>query len=225
MALAESRPLSRTFLVSQAYDALLDLILSGALPSGTPLSEVDLARRLGVSRTPVHLALVQLAREGLVEQAPGRRPLIARFGRQDVVEIYEMRMLLETAAVERAAEHLDPAALAALIAEADALAAGDPSLPSWSRKALEFDVRFHDQLASAGGNRRLREEIAKVRLLVRAFCRLTGSPETLQAALAEHQAVLKALKARHPGIACQAMARHIQNRLDAVLDKLFPEAS
>ena len=217
------RGLSRTFLVEGAYEAILDNILSGALPSGTTVSEVALARNLNVSRTPVHQALVRLAREGLIEHRSGLQPRIARFTREDVIEIYEMRLLLESAATQRAAKRMDPRVLAELTREADALAAA-PDGPDWARQALDFDSRFHDAVAIASGNRRLRQEIAKYRLLVRAFCRMTGSSENLRDALREHQAVLRALAERHPAAAGQAMAQHVQKRVDAVLGTLYKEA-
>jgi DNA-binding GntR family transcriptional regulator len=215
--------LSRTFLAEGAYEAILERILSGALPSGATISEVALARNLNVSRTPVHQALVRLAREGLIEHRSGLQPRIARFTREDVIEIYEMRLLLESAATQRAAKRMDPRVLAELTREADALAAA-PDGPDWARQALDFDSRFHDAVAIASGNRRLRQEIAKYRLLVRAFCRMTGSSENLRDALREHQAVLRALAERHPAAAGQAMAQHVQKRVDAVLGTLYKEA-
>lgn len=218
------RSLARTFLAESAYDAILEHVLSGALPSGTVVSEVSLARDLNVSRTPVHEAIARLAKEGLIEHKSGRKPRVVRFSREDVIEIYDMRLLLETAATQRAAKRLDPRVLADLTREADALAAAANDSPEWARQAMDFDVRFHDVIASASGNRRLRQEIAKVRLLVRAFCRMTGSGENLREALAEHQQVLKALADRQPASAGQAMARHVQKRLDAVLATLYREA-
>ena len=226
------KPLSRTFLVEAAYEAILENILSGALTSGTAISEVSLAKELNVSRTPVHQALARLAKDGLIEQRriDGRVDLdlgdaaIARFGRDDVIEIYDMRLLLETAATQRAAKRIDPRTLAELTREADALAAA-PDGVDWIRQALDFDVRLHDALAVAAGNRRLRQEIEKYRLLVRAFCRMTGNSENLREALQEHQTVLKALADRHPAAAGQAMARHVQKRLDAVLGTLYREAT
>ncbi len=217
------RGLSRTFLVEGAYEAILDNILSGALPSGTTVSEVALAKDLNVSRTPVHQALARLAKEGLIEHRAGLKPRIARFTREDVIEIYDMRLLLESAATQRAARRMDPRVLAELTREADALAAA-PDGPEWSKLALDFDSRFHDAVAAASGNRRLRQEIAKYRLLVRAFCRMTGSSENLREALREHQTVLKALADRHPAAAGQAMAQHVQKRVDAVLGSLYREA-
>jgi len=215
--------LSRTFLVEGAYEAILENILSGAYPSGTVVSEVSLAKDLNVSRTPVHQALARLAKEGLIEHRSGLKPRIARFSREDIIEIYDMRLLLETAATQRAAKRMDPRVLADLIRDADELAAA-PDGPEWTRRALDFDQRFHDAVAASSGNRRLRQEIAKYRLLVRAFCRMTGNSENLRDALREHQAVLKALAEKQPGAAGQAMAHHVQKRVDAVLASLYKEA-
>ena len=217
------KTLARTFLVEAAYEALLENILSGSLPSGTIVSEVSLAKDLNVSRTPVHQALARLAKDGLIEHRSGIQPRVARFSREDIIEIYDMRLLLETAATQRAAKRMDPRQLADLTREADTLAA-DPDSPEWTRRALDFDLRFHDAVAAASGNRRLRQEIAKYRLLVRAFCRMTGNSENLREALKEHQAVLKALADRQPAAAGQAMAQHVQKRVDAVLGGLYREA-
>ena len=217
------RSLSRTYLVEEAYDAILDNILSGTFPSGSVVSEVSLAKDLNVSRTPVRQALTRLAKEGLIEHGAGRKPRIARFSREDIIEIYEMRLLLESAATQRAAKRMDPRVLDDLTRGADELAAA-PDSADWTKRALDFDQRFHDTVAAASGNRRLRQEIAKYRLLVRAFCRMTGSSENLRDALREHQAVLKALAEKHPTSAGQAMAHHIQKRVDAVLGSLYKEA-
>ena len=223
MLTSNPKGLSRTFLVEGAYETILENILSGTLPSGTVVSEVSLAQDLRISRTPVHQALARLAKEGLIEHRAGRKPRIARFGRDDVLEIYDMRLLLETAATQRAAKRMDARVLTELTREADQLAAA-PDSADWTRAALEFDVRFHDAVSIASGNRRLRQEIAKYRLQVRAFCRMTGSVGNLREALAEHQIVLKALADRNPAAAGQAMAKHVQKRLDAVLGTLYQEA-
>ena len=82
--------------------------------------------------------------------------------------------------------HREPRVLVDLTRDADALAAA-PDGADWNRQAFEFDVRLHDAIAAASGNRRLRQEIAKYRLLVRAFCRMTGSSENLRESLKEHR--------------------------------------
>jgi DNA-binding GntR family transcriptional regulator len=153
---------------------------------------------------------------------PPRRLVVARFSREDVVEIYEMRQLLETAAARRAAKQIDAAVLAGLRTEADALDAA-PQAPDWTARALEFDLRFHDAIAHASGNRRLQADISRYRLLVRAFCRMTGTRANLGDALREHREILAALEARDAARAARAVALHVDNRFKVVLAELFPE--
>lgn len=212
-------PLSKTSLAEAVYQNILQALLTGSLPSGTELNEVTLAAELGVSRTPVHEALLRLTADGLVEHLANRCDRVARFDRDGVREIYEMRILLEGAAAERSARRMDREVLATFRAEADALA-----LPSsgrnWAARAIDFDIRFHAALAAAAGNERLRAEIVKYRHLVRAFCRMSGGPENLRQALEEHRAILTALEARDGAAARRAMTVHVEARLQVVLREL-----
>jgi len=211
-------PITRTSLADSVYQQILEAILAGELTSGTELSEVALAAELGVSRTPVHEALRRLAADGLVDSL-SHQARVAHFSRQDIVEIYEMRGLLETAAAERAAQHLDREQLAEVRSAIDALNASADSR-GWTTRALDFDVRFHNVLAAATNNQRLRAEIAKYRHLVRAFCRMSGNPQNLREAMREHERIVDALEARDPAAARRAMAGHIQARLAGVLHEL-----
>jgi DNA-binding GntR family transcriptional regulator len=211
-------PIARTSLADSVYQHILEAILTGSLASGTELSEVALAAELGVSRTPIHEALRRLAADGLVDSLAHRQACVAHFSRQDIVEIYEMRSLLETAAAERAAKNLDAAELVELREALDALA--DSGTRGWTSRALDFDVRFHDLLAAATRNERLGAEIAKYRHLVRAFCRMSGTPQNLRDAMHEHDRILQGLEARDPAAARRAMAAHIDARLAGVLREL-----
>jgi len=222
MILRIKSPLSRKSLSDSVYDTLLENILSGGLAAGTDVNEVALADALRVSRTPVHEAVGRLVKDGLIVQEPSRRLVIARFSREDVVEIYEMRRLLESDAARRAARRIGEAPLRELRGEADALdRARDAS--DWTPRALDFDLRFHDAIAAASGNRRLQGDIARYRLLVRAFCRMTGTRENLIEALSEHRAILAALEARDSAEAARLAALHVDQRYKAVLNELFPE--
>jgi len=212
--------LKRTSLADAAYETLLEAILRGQLAPGEELSAVALAERFQVSRTPVTEALQRLTHDGLVEQEPNCRPRVARLGRRDVVEVYEMREQLEAAAAERAATRLPKEVLATLRGEIAKLLKPKRGV-DWAARAIEFDLRFHDAVAAASDNRRLEDDIARYRRLVRCFCRLTGNDANLGAALAEHEEILAALEARRPAAARKAMACHIQNRLAAVLEELY----
>jgi DNA-binding GntR family transcriptional regulator len=217
-------PLEKTYLGNTVYQTLLENILSGALPAGARISEVALAAELRVSRTPVHEAVKKLATDGLLVHESGQRPRVARFDRKEIAELYDMRSILECAAAERAAERIEDATLRDLSRRADALLSGRSREAEWKKRALEFDQHFHDTLARASGSGRLREDILRYRLLVRAFCRITGSVENLREALVEHQRILRALEARNPPAARKAMAAHIEARVAVVLKEAFPEA-
>lgn len=215
--------LSRTSLADAAYETLLGAIIKGRLRSGTELTTVALARELSVSRTPVQEALRRLAADGFVEWARGREPRVARFGPQDLREIYDMRRILEGAAAFEAAASITDAALVELRRRANGLAASTGEA-GWGERALDYDVHFHDVIARAAGNRRLHADITRYRNLVRAFCRATGSDENLRRAFQEHVRILEALEARDPGAARQAMEAHVAVRMEAVLREL-PDGS
>ncbi len=221
MASIEStQPIQRASLADAVYETLIEAIVSGQLAPGEELSAVALAARFHVSRTPVTEALQRLLHDGLVEQPANHQARVARLARQDIIEIYEVRGHLEAAAAELAATRMLPETLARLRQQAESLVA-DTSAADWARRAIDFDLDFHAAVAEASGNRRLRDDIARYRRLVRCFCRLTGSSRNLQAALIEHLSILEALERRRPATARKAMQTHISNRQDAVLAELF----
>ncbi|MGQ0634398.1 MAG: GntR family transcriptional regulator [Planctomycetaceae bacterium] len=214
-----ARPVTRASLADSVYQSILEAILGGAVEPGSELSEVALAAELHVSRTPVHDALKRLAADGMVERLENRRARVTVFSREQVIEIYDIRMLLEPAAAERAAARLDARQLAELRRSAESLINSIES-DDWSSKAIEFDVHFHDVLAYASGNSRLHAEIIRYRRLVRALCRMAGQPCNLRQALDEHRQIISALEARDPTAARRSMAAHIEQRLQAVLRAL-----
>ena len=95
---------SSSRLSEAVYESLLEAILSGQLGAGKPVSELALSRQLNVSRTPVHEAIGQLVKDGLVRQEANCRPVVASFSSADIGDIFDMRLLLECEATRRAAE-------------------------------------------------------------------------------------------------------------------------
>jgi DNA-binding GntR family transcriptional regulator len=222
--LASRGPIKRTSLADAVYETLLEAILRGQLQPGAELSAVALAQQLEVSRTPVTEALQRLTHDGLVEQTNHHQPRVVTLSRKDVTEIYELRKQLEGAAAEYAATRISEEVLRDLRQKATRLAAAHSAV-DWPTQAIDFDLHFHDCLAAASGNRRLSEDIARYRRLVRCFCRMTGNDANLQAAFQEHLAILDALENRKPVAARKAMVNHISRRLQVVLNSLFPPAS
>jgi DNA-binding GntR family transcriptional regulator len=197
-----------TRLSDTAYETLVGAILSGRLAPGTIVSELELARQFNVSRTPVHDALRQLTKDGLVVQEMNRRAMIAAFTAEDVHDIFEMRKLLEGEAAKRAATRLDRVAQSALRQSTDKIAASFGKAGLVARWA-DFDEMFHMTIAGACGSRRLEQDIARSRLLHRAVNRLTTTPEVLRQALTEHCRILDALERRDAKSAAAEMVAHI----------------
>ncbi len=200
--------IERTRLSDTVYETLLEAIISGRLASGTIVSEVSLAKQLDVSRTPVHDALRQLSKDGLVEQRAGRRAVIATFSKEDVFDIFEMRKVLEAEACRRAASRIDRSTLAQLRAQGEELRK-DRDQPDWVTKWADFDEAFHDAIAKASGSSRMWQDIGRYRLLHRGFNVLATTAESLQQALDEHFVILEALEKRDAEGASRAMTEHV----------------
>lgn len=196
-------------LSDSVYQALLESIIARRLAPGTIVSEVALARQLKVSRTPVHDALRQLAKDGLVQQRANHRAVIATFSREDLRDIFDMRKLLEGEAARLAATRIDRPNLARLRVAADALAQGQKK-PDWLERWADFDEDFHATIAQSAGSPRLYQDIVRYRLLHRAFNTLTTTVEVLQQALEEHVRILDALEKRDAKEAARQMVSHIQ---------------
>lgn len=194
-----------------AYRRLLDEIRSGALAPGARLREIELAARLGISRTPVREAIRQLESDGLVTHLPRQGATIRSLDHAEVVELYEMRAVLEGTAARlaaRAASDIELAELAALNAELATAPAG--------AQAREINRIFHRTLIEAARNRFLIKAMSALQktLLILGPTTL-AEPDRAVAAVAEHGAVLEALRARDGAGAEAAMRAHVEAALSA----------
>ncbi len=196
-----------------AYRRLLDDIRSGLLTPGARLRETEIADRLGISRTPVREAIRQLEADGLVVHLPRQGATIRSLDHAEVVELYEMRAVLEGTAARlaaRAASDIELAELSALNAElADA-----PAGP----QARELNRQFHRTLFDAARNRFLIKSmnVLQKTLLILGPTTL-GEPIRAVSAVKEHAAVLTALHARDGAAAEMAMRLHVEAALSARL--------
>ena len=190
------------------YHRLLQGILSGQYASGAVLSELGVAREFGVSRMPVHDALRQLAKDGLVQRERNCRARVAGISTDDVFEIFEMRKFLEGPAAELAAGRLDARQLAPLKGAAQALQAKARG-KNWTSQWADFDDLFHTTIAHGSGNRRLAQDIGRYRLLHKGFHRAATEADSLQQAMLEHLGILSALEVKDGKLARKRMVAHI----------------
>lgn len=198
--------------VDRALSTLRQLIFSGELLPGSDHLETELAARLGVSRTPVREAALQLQAQGLVEVRARRGIRVLPVSAQDMHDIYDILTELESLAAARAAEATyskgDLATLAAAIQDMDtALKIND--LPAWA----QADDRFHRELVRLGGNARLGMIVSVMRDQVRRAraATLFMRPKPVQSNTA-HRDVYQAIAERDP---TRAHDIHHAHRRDA----------
>lgn len=189
-----------------AYRCLVQAMENGELPPGHRLREIELSQRLGLSRTPVREALRTLETEGLVQHQPRLGAVVRVLDETEVMELYEMRAVLESTAARlaaRMASSLEMKALHSLNQEM--AAAPDP------HQAAALNRRFHRALVGAARNRFLTqaiESLAKTLLILGPTTMLVNS-RTAEAA-SEHGRVLAALSDRDEARAEAEMRTHIE---------------
>lgn len=220
MSTLSGSPVLRTSLAEIVYERLLEGILSGALGSGAHLHVADIARELEVSPSPVRDALLRLAAEGLVTNNSNRRATVMGFTPADVEQIFQVRSILECAAVELAAPRFEEGGLKDLRSAAEECVAELSDQPEGKRHFLELDNRFHLLIAEASGNQVLKEEIVRCSRRVRIMQWLRMAHERMKTAYPEHLEVLAALEKRDAAAARDAMATHIRHSMEFVIEGL-----
>ncbi len=196
-------------LSEQVYESLVEMIVRGQLQPGQPVSEVELARTLSVSRTPIHEAVKQLVKDGLIVQAANRRPVVISFGPDDVRDVYEMRRILESEAAAKAADRIDRPTLDRLDSSLTAFRKSKlnaSSIAQW----VKLDDEFHSAIANAAGSPRLAADIDRYRLMNRVFNRSHTDATVLKQAADEHARILEGLKSRSADDARKAMRVHLE---------------
>ncbi|MER6220762.1 GntR family transcriptional regulator [Streptomyces sp900105755] len=200
----------------KAYGFLKDTVLTDPGMQGAFLSEQELADRIGVSRTPVREALLQLAAEDLVELVPKRGARVTPLTGRQIRELMELRGIVERYAAEQlvAAGRAPVAELRSLLARQRELTGADQA-----REFIAVDHRFHSALVSAVGNTLLDRHYdglrsRQVRTGVTALFNQQGRQE---AVLAEHEAILHALEAGDARAACAAIDHHLESTLEVLL--------
>lgn len=197
-----------TPLAKRVRDDLLDAILSGRLAAGQRINEPDVAQRLGVSRVPVREALRELESSGLVVARKHAGVFVRQPQPDEVADLYEFRALLERFAGTRVAGDPAPALLSALADSVDAMAQAARS-HDVQRYYVE-NLRFHWRLIDAAGNAEVADAYQRVVQRLH-LARLTNLAQTegMQTSVAEHQAIVAAIRQRDPQRCADLMASHV----------------
>jgi DNA-binding GntR family transcriptional regulator len=205
-AASDTRFLTKTDSVTEW---IRNLIITGSLKPGTPLMQQDIAKRIGVSPTPVREAFGILEAQGLVERRPHRGVVVAD-AQQDMEDVYELRGFLEVLAARRAAQRkdVDLSELQTSLNEAGE-ALKIPDLQRFRRAALNF----HAGLARASGSPTIVEVTGSV--LARSFFNVPMDRIRAQQSQAAHAAMLRAIRGSDAKSAGEAAGRHIRSFIEA----------
>lgn len=206
-SVAQDEPASR---VDNAYHAILLRIVRGELSGGTELKSTQLARSLGMSRTPIVQALHRLAADGIVQQTLNKRAVVRPGAESWLVEIHQMRELLEPKAAALAAARIPAEEVERLDSMSRAAAPRDEA--DWFAAAQAFDFALHLALAEHCGNLVLGEAIRKCWGYKRlSYEAVPEKPESLACGYREHLAILAALRARDGETAAVATHFHLRS--------------
>ena len=225
-----SRKQDRTSQSMRALLRLRQLVLAGEFEAGSRMSELPLVERLGVSRTPLRLALATLEHEGLLELAPGGGYAVRTFTRKDIDHAIDLRGVLEGTAARFAAEH------GAAPEHLEAMRACNEQLEDVVHRAdyesfvryVDLNERFHELLVEAAASPVVARALAGVVSLpfasasafVLAEAELPESREILIVAHYQHRELLRAIEARE-GARAESIAREharlASRNLDIVL--------
>ena len=201
------------------FNTLRRAILRGELKPGERLMEIQLANKLGVSRTPIREAIRKLELEGLVLMIPRKGAEVAEITEKNLRDVLEVRCALEELAVQLACERIDQERLGELHAAAEHFRA---ILDSDDITAIgEADEAFHDVIFAATDNGRLIQLLNNLReQMYRYRIEYLKKKECHPQLLEEHAAIIKAIEEHDKDRATQITIRHIANQADTVVDTL-----
>ncbi len=201
------------------FNSLREAIISGELEPGERLMEVQLAEKMGVSRTPVREAIRKLELEGLVIMIPRKGTHVAELSSRDIIDVLEVRANLDGLATALATDRITPEELKSL-----ELASRQLEINIKKQNIhgiIKKDVEFHDIIYTASRNERLiniifnlREQVQRYRVIY--LNEFSHSNEVLK----EHNAILNAMQKKDRSLAQHLAENHITNQQDAIVAEL-----
>lgn len=200
------------------YERLKGMAMTFAIRPGERVNEVELARALNVSRTPLREALNRLMVDGFLTRSPNKgfsgRPLDAK----QVYDLYEMRMALESGAVRFACERASNDELLDL--EGFVRASKDCPEDSSAANLLSLDEQFHERIAQLTGNREMVRTLAAINARVHYVRWIDMRAGRRRHTQQEHLRIVKALRDRNGAKAVQLVEAHISLRLDQIVEMI-----
>ncbi len=193
------------------FNTLRQAILKGELEPGERLMEIQLAERLGVSRTPIREAIRKLELEGLVLMIPRKGAEVAKISARSLRDVLEVRRALEELAIELACQRMSEEDIDNLQKAQDdfkaAISEGD------AMKIAETDEHYHDVIYEGTQNGKLIQMLNNLReQMYRYRLEYIKDEDKRKILILEHERILKAVRERKVADAKEAMREHIDNQ-------------
>lgn len=207
-------------LAKMALNALRHSILTSELVPGVLYNEKSLAERLGISRTPVREALLELSTKRLIRLFPQKGVMINTFSDKDIEEVFEIRIALEALSIKKAcgSNRLNSALLKQLIDDQKAAIR-----MNHTSDFMEADRRFHMAFIYMNDNGYLSETMQDIRDIMHLMgLRALGTQGRMPQVIREHEAVLEAVTFNDGKKAVERMVRHLENSKEAVKQNIIP---
>lgn len=196
------------------YGRIKTMAMTFAIRPGERVNEVELARALNVSRTPLREALNRLMVEGFLTRAPNKgfigRPLEAR----QVFDLYELRAALESSIARLACERATDEELAAL----ETFVKRAKRLDEPPAQLLALDEEFHERMAMLTRNLEMLGMLRAINARIHYFRWIDMQNGRRRYTQQEHLRIVQALKARDAGAASERVHRHVAHRLDQIVE-------
>jgi DNA-binding GntR family transcriptional regulator len=202
-----------------ATELIRQAIIEGRLRPGQRLKEEELARELRISRTPVREALLVLQSEGLIDSAPYQGATVRVHRPEDLLDMYNLRALLEGYAARRAAELIGADDIEQLRASCERFASLDPKTDL--RELVSENLLFHNTILDAAGSDRLADMVRKVielPLVYKSY--IWYSPNQKRISEHAHRQLTAALAGHDPERAELIMKEHVYEARDVLVAHL-----
>jgi len=224
--LHEGEPLVRNASMA-ATELIREAIIDGRVEPGRRLKEEELARELGISRTPVREALLMLQAEGLVVATPNRGAMVRVHDAEDLDDLYQLRALLEGHATRRAAARISEVEVEQLRSSCERFGALSPEQDL--RRLVRENLLFHNTILDVAGSARLAGMVRKVielPLVYKSY--IWYSPDQKRISVHYHRQIVNALAARDAERAELIMKEHVFEARDLLVSRVranpFPSA-
>lgn len=206
------------------FNTLRQAILRGELKPGERLMEIQLANKLGVSRTPIREAIRKLELEGLVLMIPRKGAEVADITEKSLKDVLEVRKVLEELSVQLACDKMGKEDIQNLKEAAEAF---KKTLKSKDvTEIAEADVHFHDIIYMAADNQKLIQILNNLQeQMYRYRVEYLKNEEAYPQLVAEHEAIIAKITEHEKDEATEIICRHIDNQVEAVMDVIRTKKS